>query len=139
MQLYDIVSLQLYLDSSSTRSTDYELTTAFIRPNKSNPNLIHIIEKGTHKMLSFQTETLFNLVRAKQLYQFDMCRPDLMAKADDCVQILSELYSSFGIDDVSSLNANFENILEKTKSQDRIFLGELMSKFPTTFLATITY
>jgi hypothetical protein len=138
MQLYDIVSLQLYLNSTSTRTNDYDLTTAFVRPNKNIPNLLHIIEKGTHKMLSFQIETLNNLVRSKQLYQLDMCRPDLTSKADDCIKILSELYSSFDINE-TTLDSYFEQILEKTRAKDRIFLGELIGKFPSTFLATVTY
>jgi hypothetical protein len=138
LHLYDIVSLQLYLNSVSTRSNDYELTTAIVRVNKNNPELFHIIEKGTHKLMSFATKTLLNLVQAKQLYQFEMCRPDLMTQADECVEILSELSLALALKE-THLDEYFENICGKTKLRDRVFLGELISKFPTTFLATISH
>jgi hypothetical protein len=138
MQLFDIVSLQLYLNSVPRHTTDYELTTAFVRQNRNDPNLFHIIEKSTHKMLSFHSKTLMNLVHAKQLYQFNMSRPDIMEKADECVEILSELKLSHDIN-VENLDNYYENICEKTATRDRIFLGELINKFPSTFIATITH
>jgi hypothetical protein len=138
LQLFDIVSIQLYLDSTAARVQDYELSTAFVRPNNTHDNLLHIIEKGTHKMLSFQVGTLKNLVQAKQLYQFEMSRPDLMEKADECVAILSELCLSSNITPYD-IDNYFEKLTDKTKSRDRVFIGELFSKFPTTFLAAITH
>jgi hypothetical protein len=136
MEMHDIVSMQLFLMTDTIQRTSIELSSAELVYNRTNHDLIHIIEKNTHKLLSFHVATLKNLVLSKQIYQFPMRRSDLASKADDVVKIMKTKVVGYDLNECE-IRTYYEGIIAKMINPDRIFLGEFIFKFPTTFLAVM--
>jgi hypothetical protein len=119
-----------YSDESS------ELSTAHIFHNKKNPSLYHIQEKITMKTLSFMNETMKTLVQSKHLYQYPLQNTDYLNKADNIVELLNNDCNGKILTD-NDLRNLLESIHEKMNVQDKIFLSELIYKFPSTILTVV--
>jgi hypothetical protein len=136
LEMHDIINMQMFLSSPAVQGASIELSTSDLFYNRTNPELLHIKEKNTHKLLSFKVETLYNLVRAKHVYQFAMRRNDLREKACNAIHILSEKMNGQKLTE-NELRAYYEEVSVQMANTDRIFLSEFMWKFPTTYLAML--
>jgi hypothetical protein len=136
LQLQDIVSIQLFLSTDHNQASSLELSSSKLVFNKNRVNLIHLIEKNTYKMLSFHQDTFNNLIFAKYIFLFSGIRIDLIDKSNDVVNILKNIVSEKQIED-NQLYDFYEKIIHKMVMPDRLFLGELMFKFPTTLLTVV--
>jgi hypothetical protein len=135
LDLSDIFKIQIFLSENSCSNTFLELTTAQIYHNARNTSVYHIREKTTMKTISFTDETLQNLVQSKHLYQYPTQNLDLMGKADNIAELFSE-YNGKCLTN-NDLRSLFQSVCEKMSNQDKIFLGEMIFKFPSTLLAVI--
>jgi hypothetical protein len=136
LDLHDIFKIQMFLLENTYSNSFLELTTAQMFHNSRNASLYHIQEKTTMKTLSFTDETMKNLVKSKHLYQYPLQNLDLLRKADNIIEILNNEHNEKCLTN-NDLRNLFESIHEKMSTQDKIFLSELIYKFPSTLLAVI--
>jgi hypothetical protein len=136
LDLQDIFKIQIFLTQNKSTNTFLELSTANMHHNTRNAALYHIQEKITMKTISITNETMTTLVQSKHLYQYLPQNLDFLRKADNIIEILNSNQSGNCLtsDDLRNM---FNNIHEKMTVQDKIFLSELIFKFPTTLLAVI--
>jgi flagellin-specific chaperone FliS len=110
-----------------------DLSTANIYRDTKYQTLFHIQEKNSLKKLSFTEETLKTLVQSKHIYQFPIQKDEFLNKANNIIDILINNLNFSGKD----LRENFNEIHDMMVEKDRIFLSQLIYKFPST-LITIT-
>jgi hypothetical protein len=136
LDLQDIFKIQIFLTQNKSSNTFLELSTANMHHNTRNAALYHIQEKITMKTISITNETMTTLVQSKHLYQYQQQNLDFLRKADNIIEILNSDQSGNCLTS-NDLRKMFDNIHEKMSVQDKIFLSELIFKFPTTLLAVI--
>jgi site-specific recombinase XerD len=136
LDLQDIFKIQIFLTQNKCSNTFLELSTANMHHNTRNAVLYHIQEKTTMKTISTTHETMMTLVQSKHLYQYPLQNLDFLRKADNIIEILNSDQSGSCLTS-NDLRKMFHNIYDKMVVQDKIFLSELIFKFPTTLLAVI--
>ena len=136
LQHEDLVSIQQFLTSDYNKTNTLELSNSRIAFNTNRKDLIHLIERKTFKILTLHQDTLHNLIYAKYIFLFSARRADLADKANDVINIFNNIIQETNITEIQ-LSGFYENILQNMIIPDRLFLGELISKFPNTILSIL--
>lgn len=128
---YDFHNLGIFLDPDSDRNSDHDLSTAILRFNRKNPEIVHIIEKNTFKMISFLEKTLQNMLNIEHLYHYKPNQISYLHKVNLYTQKLREhtLYDKIELNDLPKL---IDKVFIST--EDRRLIGEFVTKFPTSLI-----
>jgi hypothetical protein len=132
----DLTLIQQLLQTNRGQVTSLELSTARLVFNDDKKNLVHIIEKNTYKMISFHLDTLKNLFNGKHILLFASRRIDLAEKAYDAIKIMETLVRDREVCE-KELVSHHDKIDKTMLISDRIFFGEFIFKFPTTFISIL--
>jgi hypothetical protein len=137
LSLSDLVKIRLFL------SRDYKfepnsliLSKSNLYVSEHNTRLLYLIDNDSKMKLTFQVETLQNLVKFKQFYAYTKINFDFEESANEIVHILSA-WKTEDEYDKKQMQDLYHKIVENMKTNNKFILAELMYKFPTTLLSIV--
>jgi hypothetical protein len=137
LTLHDIFRIQLFLMATVT-NFNADLSTANIYRDTKYQTLFHIQEKNGVKKLSFTECTLKTLVQSKHIYQYPIQMPEFLVKANSIIDILKNNFNFNNLNFTEKeLREHFNEIHNQMVEKDRIFLSQMIYKFPSTLLTIL--
>jgi hypothetical protein len=137
LSLTDLVKVRIFLKKDYKFEPNVlNLSKSTLYVSEQNTRILFLIDHLTQLKLTFQVETLQNLIQFKHFYAFTKFNVDFEEAANEIINILTAMKTEDKYDK-QQIQELYHKIKDNMKSNNRFILSELLYKFPTTLLSVV--